>query len=82
MTDRYKCGPKTQVEMEMTDRYRCGPKNSNWHGKWPIDIGTVLTQTEHKLIGKWPIDMGAAPKTQTNTKKRPIDIDTAPKNSN
>ena len=46
----------------MADRYRCGPKNSNWHKKWPIDIGAV---PKIELMEKWLIDIGATPKTQT-----------------
>ena len=48
---------------------------------WPIDIGVVLTQTEHKMTGRWPIDIGVAPKTQTKLKltgKWPIDIGAVP----
>ena len=52
MTDRYKCGPKTQTQIDkiMINRYRCGLK----------------TQTKHKLIGRWLINIGAVPKTQNS----------------
>ena len=38
-------------------------------GRWPIDMGAVPTQTEHKLRGIWPINMGAAPKRKLELKK-------------
>ena len=65
--DKYRCGLNwNSIDKTMTNRYACGLENSNWHRKWPINIGAVPTQTEHKLIGRWPIDKG---ETLTKTNK-------------
>ena len=52
MAYQYRCGPENWTNMEMTDQYRWGPKNSNWHGKWPINIG-VVPKTE---LTRWMTD--------------------------
>ena len=78
--DKYRCGLNwNSIDKTMTNRYACGLENSNWHRKWPINIGAVPTQIEHKLIWRWSIDTGATPTGTQLTRQWPIDIGTVPK---